>query len=72
MIHEHFWDGGHWGLGMWLIPIIVILVVYFLIRNNPQTKGRQNSETPIEILKKRYAQGEINKDQFEQMKKDLS
>jgi uncharacterized membrane protein len=30
------------------------------------------SESALEILKKRYAAGEINKNEYEQMKKDLS
>ncbi|MAG36414.1 MAG: hypothetical protein CL878_09240 [Dehalococcoidia bacterium] len=30
------------------------------------------SETPLEILRQRYARGEISKEQFDQMKYDLA
>jgi len=64
----------YWGMGwgMWFIPLLVILVIYLLIKNNSQTKSEQGTETPMEILKKRYAKGEITKEQFEEMKKDIS
>ena len=69
MMHNPYWGMG-WG--MWFIPLLVILVIYLLIKNNSQTKSEQDSETPMKILKKRYAKGEITKEQFEEMKKDIS
>ncbi len=33
--------------------------------------GSRESETALEILEKRYARGEISKEEFDQMKKDL-
>lgn len=67
-------DNSCWGMGwgMWFIPVIIILALYFLLKNNLQPKSGQNSESPIEILKRRYAIGEITKDQFEEMKKNIS
>jgi len=61
-------DGQYWGMGwgMWFIPLIIILVIYFLIKNNSQNK---NQETPMEIIKKRYATREITKEQYEEMNK---
>ena len=69
MMHYPYWGMG-WG--MWFIPLLVLLVIYLLVKNNSQTKSEQGSETPLEILKKRYAKGEITKDQFDEMKKDIS
>lgn len=69
MMNNPYWG---MGCGMWFIPLLTILVIYFLVKNNSQTKSRQNSESPMEILRKRYAKGEITKEQFEEMKKDIS
>ena len=37
-----------------------------------KTDENNNSLTAFEILKKRYASGEITKEQYEQIKKDIS
>lgn len=65
-----------------LIPIAVfgIMFVLFLVfarrrkcffwATTPDSAG-SSSETPIEIIKRRYAKGEISREQFEQMKQEL-
>jgi len=66
---------GWWGMG-WIFMIIFwgILVVglIFLIRYLVgTTKASKGEESALDILKKRYARGEVNKEEFEQKKKDL-
>lgn len=53
-----------------LLMIGIVLLVVWLFRRYP-VGDRYRDETPLEILKKRYARGEIDKDEFEQKKKDL-
>lgn len=63
-----------WGFG-WIFMIIfwglVILGLIFFIRYLLSLPGAREKESALEILKKRYAKGEINKEEFEQKKKDL-
>ncbi len=61
--------GGGWDifiLGIIILGGIVLLVRYIF----PQT-GSRSSEDSMEILKKRYAKGEIKKEEFEAKRKDL-
>lgn len=70
-------------MGGGIIGIIVIaIVIWFVFQysskgrmNNPFSNNRIDRQTPdedaMEILKKRYAKGEINTEEFERMKKEL-
>lgn len=62
--YNNFWNI------LWLIFLIVIIVLIIWLIYNFTKKGKE-SETPINILQKRYAKGEINKKQFDEMKKEL-
>ena len=79
----HMGDWGHmmnfwWGGGfMWILFFVVIVVVVYFILHSAKLTSRDSSfretagETSIDILKRRYARGDISKEEFEQMKKDL-
>jgi putative membrane protein len=57
------------GFFMWILFLLLLgLVVYFVVR---LAKPAGTGETPLDILKKRYAKGEITKEDFEEKKKDL-
>jgi putative membrane protein len=67
--------GGWWGIG-WIFMIIfgglIILGLIILIRwLVGMTKATRVEESALDILKKRYAREEINKEEFEQKKRDL-
>lgn len=65
-------SGGLGGLFMvlfWALVIVVIVYVIKIVMSGTKDGGK--TETVLDILKKRYAQGEINKEEFEEKKKDL-
>jgi putative membrane protein len=66
--------GGYGGGFMWLIVIIVIAVIVYLVYNRNVGAGGSfggHRESPQDILKTRYAKGEISKEEFERLKRDI-
>ena len=65
-----YYDYNSFGNILWSIFLIgvIALIIWFIYRF---TKKGKESETPVNILQKRYVRGEINKKQFEEMKKEL-
>ncbi len=71
----HGMDGHGWGMGWgWIIGLLLIVaVIWFIFRMANQNKsGSESGKSPLDILKERYARGEIDKKEFEERKKDLS
>jgi len=54
---------------LWWVLIIAGIVA--LVRWISRSSGTNGGQTPLDILKERYAKGEINKAEFEERKKDL-
>jgi putative membrane protein len=66
--------GGFGGIFVWLILILIAgAIIYFIVNGSKGTKNSADStrETPIEILKRRYAGGEISKEEFDRLKRDI-
>lgn len=67
------WFGGIFMIVFWILVVVgLIFIVKWLMHT--EEKGKEDSEIgsrAIEILKERYASGEIDKSQFETMKQDL-
>ncbi len=72
-------DGSWWGFPwMWLVPLLFLLVfVLMLFRGGGclMLGGRHRvsdrEENAREILDRRYARGEIGRDEYQRMRKDL-
>lgn len=65
-------DGNHyWGMHFfwWFFWIIIILWAYRTSRKNTSQQAKEDGA--LEILRKRFAKGEITKDEYEEMKKIL-
>lgn len=71
-MHPMWWG---WGIGMmammflfWALVIVGLIVgIRWLLGQGKATR----SDSALEILRQRYARGEINKEEFESKKKDL-
>jgi putative membrane protein len=73
MWHDMGWGGMWFGWLFWIIilGVIVWVIVRFAGGGGNRQLPSAPGESPLDILKKRYAKGEITKEQFDQMKKDL-
>jgi len=70
MIERHGFGGG-WMWIFWILLAVVILwAVLIAPGSGTSSAGKQRSA--LDILKERYAKGEIEREEFEQRRKDLS
>lgn len=63
------WHDMGMGIIMIIFWIMLILVVVWLIQNC--LKDKRSTDSALEIAQKRYAKGEISKEQFDEIKRNL-
>jgi putative membrane protein len=56
----------------WLLIIGGLLALVKWMLNRSKTQSKDEGKSALDILKERYAKGEINKQEFEEKKKDLN
>lgn len=75
-----YWGYGgpfHWfgfGFGMIAHIVFLVLAIYgfvWIFRNFSRASRHQDDVTALEILKRRYAKGEISSEEFQKMKKEI-
>jgi putative membrane protein len=72
--------GGMMGMGfggsfIWIVVIAAIAIgVYFIVKSKrtEDTGDGERSETPLDIARRRYARGDISKEEYEEIRRDLS
>jgi putative membrane protein len=77
------WGVGYGGWGSWLgwlgpafmVAVWALIItggvflIRFLVR---QGQGRGHADSALDLLKRRYAQGEINREEYEEKRRDLA
>jgi putative membrane protein len=68
------WFGGIFMIVFWILMLVgLVMLIKWLFQSTSRGKGNgQSGLRALEILKERYARGEIDKTQFENMKRDLT
>ena len=65
---------GGWGMllgGVFWLLLIVVVVWALVGRTGQDARPSRMHDDPMETLKARYARGEISREQYEQMRRDI-
>jgi putative membrane protein len=57
--------------GVLVAVAIVLLIRWLILSTRPAGRGEREENTSLDILRERYARGEIGREEFEEKKRDL-
>lgn len=79
-----YWGGMGYGMGwgghmvgwlfmllFWVLIIVITIVAVRWLTGPPTREGRSSAQSAVDILRERYARGEIDREEFQQRKRDL-
>lgn len=70
--------GGYWLMWLsmsfwWIIAVVaIVLFIRWLSKSSSTQANAGGTDTALEALKTRYARGEISREEFEAIKRDIS
>lgn len=78
-MHWYGWNASPWMWGMMVLMVLfwialiggIIWLIVYLARRSGSTAGTPAAETALDILNKRYARGEITREDYERMKREV-
>ena len=70
MMDSNDWLGGLMMMFLGLVFIVVVVVITARLLKNNETSIKHTTQ-PLDIAKERYAKGELTKEDFLQLKKDI-
>jgi len=71
------WNGtGHgWGMGWaWILGLVIlVIIIWFVVKavNQDGSTNQSKNKSALNILKERYARGEISKKEYEEKRNDI-
>ncbi len=67
------WIGGIAMILFWILIVVglVVLIRFLIARTRAEGTGAASHRDPVDILRERYAKGEIDREEFERKKTDL-
>ncbi len=77
-MHPMWWMWGAWGIGMMFVMLVfwglvitgIVLAIRWLLGVGPRREPPHDSA--LQILRERYARGELSREEFEAKKRDLA
>ena len=77
---NHMGSGAGWGMGFggglfmilfWVVIVVAVVMLVKWLAGGSSRIDLPRGKSALDILKERYARGEIGKEEFEQKKRDL-